>query len=376
MDTDLKVLIVDDSRIFRSVIEKILNDAKRIKVVGSVRNGEKAIEFIKTNPVDIVTLDQEMPDMDGLETLKAIQQFNSENKPAADIGVIMISAFTVKGAEITMKALEEGAFDFIAKPEGEDMEENIAVLQRQLTVKLHNFATNRLGRKKVAPVSATMPIAKAKVETKTDSEEKKKKIEYAPASANVRAVLIGVSTGGPKALLQMLPGLSEKIDLPIFIVQHMPPTFTQSLAKSLDAKCRHTVIEGLHNDLIKNDHIYVAPGGKHMVLTRDANKQIITALTDEPPENGCRPSVDVLFRSAPAIFRGDLVAIILTGMGNDGTKGLEPLKQAGAHVIAQDEKTSVVWGMPGSVVNAGLADKELPLDDIPEAVYRFTQNKR
>ena len=373
MDYELKVLIVDDSRIFRSMIEKILNEQKRIKVVGSVRNGVMAIEFIKSNSVDLVTLDQEMPDMDGLETLKEIQKINAAKNSSEKIGVIIVSAHTSKGAEITIKALEEGAFDFITKPETSNVKKNIDVLQRQLIVKLCDFATKRFHPKKGSNAFGRKPPLPKEPQTSTSVKTLQ---DRNVGSANIKAVVIGVSTGGPKALLEMMPQLSEKINLPILIVQHMPPTFTLSLAKSLDAKCRHTAIEGGNNELIKNDHLYIAPGGKHMELKKDADKNVLTILTNTPPENGCRPSVDVLFRSAANVYRGNVIAIVLTGMGSDGTKGLIPLKQAGVHAVAQDEETSVVWGMPGSVVNAGLADKVLPLNEIPDHVSSIVHNKR
>jgi two-component system chemotaxis response regulator CheB len=188
-------------------------------------------------------------------------------------------------------------------------------------------------------------------------------------------VVIGVSTGGPKALGEILPELSSNVNLPIFIVQHMPKGFTQALAESLDKKCSKSVVEAHDNDIVRNDHIYFAPGGKHLVLRKNSAAQIITCLNEDPPQAGCRPSADVLFWSAKDIYKGNLVALILTGMGNDGTNGLAALKQAGAVVIAQDKESSVVWGMPGSAVEAGYVDKILPLNQIPCAVKNIISNK-
>lgn len=379
MDTDLKVLVVDDSRIFRAVIEKILKDQKRIVVVGSVRNGALAIEFVKSHLVDLVTLDLEMPELDGLGTLKLIQDLNAGKDDAEKIGVIMLSSFTSKGAEITIKALESGAFDFITKPEFEDPEKNIEALQRQLVVKLRNFATNKININKANISRSNIALKKNTIPGNMPMGSIKPVIPKVTrpmnSLSNVKVILIGVSTGGPKALLQMIPKLSEKINLPILIVQHMPPTFTLSLANNLNTKCNHTVVEGSHNDAVQENYIYIAPGGLHMEVKRDVHMRPVTVLTEDPPENGCRPSVDVLFRSAVGVFGGNIIAIVLTGMGSDGTKGLEPLKKAGAYVVAQDEATSVVWGMPGSVANAGLADAILPLDAIPDAVFNAMQNK-
>ncbi len=363
MAEGLKVLVVDDSLIFRKAIEAALKDEKDVRVVGSVMNGLKALDFIKSSPVapDIVTLDVEMPGMNGLETLKAIQEINESC--GTDIGVIMVSSHTHNGAEATIKALEIGAFDFIAKPNGDNAAQSMEILRGNLLIKMRHYA---LRRKKTgrSPASVAAPVA----------PPEPRRIPFPPESScsleAVRSVIIGVSTGGPKALTAMLPALSDAVDLPIFIVQHMPPLFTATLAESLNVKCRHEVREAVDGGEVKNNGIYIAPGGKHMVVRKKDGGGICTALNDQPPENGCRPSVDVLFRSAAAVYGGQMVAVILTGMGSDGAKAAAPLKRAGAHLIVQDEATSVVWGMPGSAVATGYVDEILPLAGIPEAVKR------
>ena len=347
-----KLLIVDDSRIFRSAIEESLASEKDVEVVGSVWNGIKAIEFIQSSPPDLVTLDVEMPDMDGLDTLKAIQKINRSTSVSKQIGVIMLSSHTQKGADTTVKALEMGAFDFIPKPEGKDFKENIEILRRQLVVKIRNFATKHITYSSDPRIVVPPPP------------------EITPelsVSSDIKAIMIGVSTGGPRALAETMPTLCEKVDVPIFIVQHMPPTFTQSLAKSLNSKCRYTVMECRDGDIVKERHAYIAPGGRHMLLIK-RHKNVRTVVGNQPPENGCKPSVDILFRSGATVYGKNIVAIVLTGMGVDGTKGSGILKRAGASIIVQDDKTSVVWGMPGSVEAAGNADKVLPLDKIPYAV--------
>ncbi len=357
-----KILIVDDSRVFRSVVEESLSGESDIEVIGSVRNGVKAIEFIKANHPDLVTLDVEMPDLDGLETLKAIQKINfyhaNQGNEAKDsshpIGVIMISSFTSRGADITIKALEAGAFDFITKPEGKSIEESMEILRRQLLVKIRYFASRLISSYITGEIAPKNPIV---FHTEFVS------------SSRIKAILIAVSTGGPRALAEMMPRLCEKTDIPIFIVQHMPPTFTQSLAASLNLRCRYTVEEGKDNEVVQNNHVYIAPGGKHLVLYRKSG-DILTVTNTYPPENGCRPSADMLFRSAASIWQGDLIAIILTGMGTDGTKGAAILKKAGAYIIAQDEESSVVWGMPKSVKDSGNAHEVLSLSDIPDAVEK------
>ncbi len=372
----LRILVVDDSRIFRGIIEKIIGERESFVVVGSARNGLKALEFLDSNDVDLVTLDVNMPDMDGFETLEVIEQINKKRGTNERIGVIMVSESTHKGADTTIMALEKGAFDFITKPKSSSgLEENFTTLSKEIVSKINNFLKTRLnGNNRLLnlddkPCTGTNLTIEPK--SPEDSDNKVDKIGF----HSIKAIVIGVSTGGPKALVEILPELSDKVNVPIFIVQHMPPTFTKSLANSLDSKCRHKVIESCDNETVESDHIYIAPGGMHMILDRDNNK-IVTRFSDIAPENGCKPSVDVLFRSVSTLYGGNVVAVILTGMGNDGTEGLRYLKQAGAYSIAQDESTSVVWGMPGSAVNAGLIDEVQPLQDIPYAVSMVLYRKK
>jgi two-component system chemotaxis response regulator CheB len=354
-----KILIVDDSRIFRSAVQEGLSRENDIEIIGSVWNGIKALEFLETNDPDIVTLDIEMPDMGGLETLEAIQKINAARPASKQIGVIMLSSHTKKGADITVKALQMGAYDFIPKPEGKDIRENLKILCSQLIVKIRSYVSTFI------PVDkGKKPAAKpARPKAKTKREE----ISYTPV---VKAILIGVSTGGPKALSEILPSLCEGIDVPIFIVQHMPPTFTESLAKSLNAKCRYTVVEARHDTPVRRRHVYIAPGGRHMILEKQRRETRII-INDMPPEKGCRPSVNKLFRSGAAIFRQHVIGVILTGMGTDGTEGGKKLKLYGAPILAQDEPSSVVWGMPGSAHSAGIVDITLPLQEIPGAIIKM-----
>jgi len=354
----IKILIVDDSRIFRSVIEEGLSREKDIEVIGSVWNGVKAIEFINQNAPDIVTLDIQMPDMDGIETLEEIKKINARRPSSKQIGVIMLSSHTQKGADITVKALEMGAFDFTPKPESRNLKENIGILSSQLVVKIRNYAAAHLP-------SAVQEKKKGKLRVFTRPFRAS---SAAVPVKGIEAVLIGVSTGGPKALTEILPPLCEKLDVPIFIVQHMPPTFTQSLANSLNAKCsRYRVLEGENNGIAEKNHVYIAPGGRHMVLQKKQDT-IRTVIHDFPPEKGCRPSVDLLFKSAAAVYGHNVMAVILTGMGSDGTDGAKILKENNVYIIAQDEESSVVWGMPGSARNAGVVDDILPLNAIPDAI--------
>jgi two-component system chemotaxis response regulator CheB len=358
MSEAARVLIVDDSRIFRAAIEGVLRGQDDITVAGSVFSGAKALEFIRQHPPDVVTLDVEMPGMNGLETLEAIQQFNRSRGSAAEIGVLMVSAFTKRGAEVTVQALQAGAFDVVAKPSGTTGEASLEALRNDLVPKLRAFLTRRRR-------AAGQPI-----QWNLNRQPARARDDATPASASrsLRAVLIGASTGGPQALATLLPDLAGRIDAPILVVQHMPAGFTQSLAENLARKCPCPVIEAADGQPIVSRTIYIAPGGKHLVLRVNPRGELVAGLNEQPPESGCRPSASVMFRSAAALLGRDTVAIILTGMGNDGTAGLGPLKRAGGYVVAQDEETSVVWGMPGSAVAASVTDAVLPLGAIARAV--------
>lgn len=356
MPDPIKLLIVDDSRLFRSALEEALSGARDVQVVGSVFSGDKAMEFIRANPPDIVTLDVEMPGMNGLETLRQIQAFNESRPTDRPLGAIMVSAFTQRGAQVTLDSLNAGAFDFVTKPSTASPEESINLLRDQLLPKVRAFAISRRMPRSATPATIAIPAAAPQVRRPRDA-----------ARNAVRAVLIGASTGGPRALSEVLPQLTALINKPILIVQHMPAGFTKSLADTLSRQCGRRVIEAEEGLPLDDGLICVAPGGKHLVL-RGSSGAPVTGLNEQPPENGCRPSADVLFRSAAAVLRGDTLGIILTGMGRDGTVGLGALHRAGGYVIAQDEASSVVWGMPGSAVEAGVVDEVQPLNRIARAV--------
>lgn len=360
MEKKISVLVVDDSLIFRHAIVDALKNQDNIVIAGSVRNGKKAVEFINENgSPDIVTLDVEMPEMGGLETLAEIQKINAANTQK-EMGVIMVSALTEAGAKVTIEALEAGAFDFITKPKGANETESIDTLRKSLLPKIMNFVS----RKKTVVNVKPEPVQKAAVKEATRAT-----VEPQKKGANaIQAIVIGISTGGPKSLCQMLPDLCQKTKLPILIVQHMPPTFTLSLAESLDKKCSHHVVEAKNGDTVENGTVYIAPGGRHMIVRRDNIDKVTIGLTDQVPENGCRPSADVLFRTASTVYGDKVVAVVMTGMGNDGSRSLRMLKNNRAYIIAQDEATSVVWGMPGSAVETGHVDKIAPLMEIPDAI--------
>ncbi|MCL1956087.1 MAG: chemotaxis-specific protein-glutamate methyltransferase CheB [Fibromonadales bacterium] len=362
MTEPAKILIVDDSRVFRSILEKMIANIPGVQVVGTVDSGLAAMEFLKIRPVDLMTLDVEMPGMDGLATLKKMLACKGELKSTPD--VLMVSSLTRTGSDITLKALECGAFDFIAKPAPE-IPNSQESLNRMLNTTISAWVSRksrggvtptRIGVHPAAAAAGagsgfTYTLAKPSVHTK-----------------QIQAIVIGVSTGGPKSLADMLPKLCSMTTLPILLVQHMPPNFTKSLADSLNAKCNHTVIEGLPGTVVEDKTVYIAPGGCHMVVNSRGTHYVLDNNND-PPENGCRPSVDVLFRSAAQAYPADtLVGVILTGMGNDGTPALQYLKNKNAYLIAQDEESSVVFGMPRAAAATGLLDKVATLIRIPEAI--------
>ena len=268
----------------------------------------------------------------------------------------MLSAFTRRGAEITVRALQAGAFDFVTKPSGTSPEDSIAQLKREVVPRVRLFMARR-HQQDSKRLSFGMPVAQLPSAT---GEQRRKR--------NIQAVLIGCSTGGPKALAALLPEIAAGPDAPIIVAQHMPAEFTKSLAESLSRQCRIPVVEAIDGMAIESRTTYIAPGGKHLVLRRDSLGLLRAGTNEQPPESGCRPSASVLFRSAAAVLGGNAVAIVLTGMGNDGAAGLGPFKRAGGYVIAQDEATSVVWGMPGSAVTAGVVDEVLSLTSIAAAV--------
>lgn len=351
------VLIVDDSRIFRGVVEKALEPLPGIKVIGSVRNGQKALEFLRERQPDIITLDVEMPELDGLATLHEIQKLLPEQKLRTTC-IIMISSFTTRGAQETIDALEAGAYDFITKPKTSEFESSIALLRGDLERIITSFSGMSARRKPV-------------IRRDAPAVERTRAFAAKAGAGKYKALLIGISTGGPKTLASLMPELTAQINLPILIVQHMPPNFTAAMAKSLNEKCpNYTIVEGGDGMRVEANKAYVAPGGKHMTITGSASGAVIK-LNTQPPEESCRPSVNVLFRSAVPVYGGSVIAMILTGMGSDGSRSLGALKRAGAYIIAQDEKSSTVWGMPGSAVATGFVDEALPVTSIAGRINKL-----
>ena len=343
LNSRIRVLVVDDSVVIRRLVTHALAEDKEIEVVGAAPNGVIALQRIPQFKPDIVTLDIEMPEMDGYETLRQIR------KLYPDLPVIMFSTLTERGAAATLDALSLGASDYVTKAANVgSLEKSMASLRSELVPKIKQFFQTAAVDQPVP----TKPVNTGQVLTRVPAA--------APSRVGKRIVVIGVSTGGPNALAEVMPMFPKTFRLPILIVQHMPPLFTRLLAERLDGVSAIDVREVTQDSHLQPGKAIVAAGGYHMRVRKKESATIAT-MDQEPAENSCRPAVDVMFRSVAEVFGGAVVAVMLTGMGNDGLKGTEILKSQGAYVIAQDERSSVVWGMPGCVVKAGLANATVDL---------------
>lgn len=356
----MRVLVADDAILFRRVMAEVLATLPDVEVVGQASNGKIAVQKVRELRPDLLTLDMEMPEMDGLAVLDALKA--SKDAPA----VIVVSALTQHGGRLTMQALQKGAFDFVTKPDTSSAEQSREALRAELGPRLKALAL-RLGvRGILRGTAAAAPqisptIAREPASAPGNISERMTRLAR---TTKPELVLIGVSTGGPNALASMLPGLPGNLGVPVLIVQHMPPVFTQSLAESLAGKCALRVCEAADGMNAEPNTVYIAPGGRQMRLAPGGGDRKVIQITDDPPENNCRPAVDYLFRSVATHFPGRAMGVILTGMGSDGTLGLRLLKRHGCFVVAQDEVSCVVYGMPKAAVDAGVVDAVLPLDAI------------
>lgn len=360
----IRVLIVDDTILYRKIIKDILTDMADVEVVGSVANGQIALSRIQTLKPDLLTLDVEMPVMDGLQTLEALQN------QKLDVGCIMVSSKTQRGSEATIRALELGAFDFIEKPDEETTEGNVRKLKQSLTTVLKTFTQRQHIRKQLYGKSKPQPVKRPLLKEARQPAAASKPRTAFKRTEKSKAVAIGISTGGPNALLHLLPKLPGTINVPIFIVQHMPPVFSASLAKSLDKKCALNVKEAEDGELIQPNTVYIAQGGKQMKIASGTDLRKVIRITDDPPENNCKPAADYLLRSVAREYGSKSTCVIMTGMGSDGKLGISITKASGALTIAQNEETCVVYGMPKAVIDAGLADVIAPLDSIADEIVK------
>ncbi len=362
----LRILVVDDTVVYRKIVSDVLADIPGVEVVGSAHNGKAALLKIRTLRPDLLTLDIEMPEMSGLELLERMQS------QAPDVGAIMLSTLTHEGGAMTMRALELGAFDFIPKPQSGTMDSNKAAVMNALKPILKAFQRSR-------SIRGALRGQKAPVRPKPLAAPRKPLCSggvSAKRSGPSSIIGIGISTGGPNALAHALPQLPADIGVPVVIVQHMPAMFTQSLAKSLNSKCALEVHEAVDGEPLKPNTVYIAPGGKQMKIVAGADgRQRVIKITDDPPENSCKPSVDYLFRSIAELYVGRATGVIMTGMGSDGTAGLVQMKSNGAFVIAQNEETCVVFGMPKDPIEKGIVDRVVPLSQISKEIVKTLSNK-
>ncbi|HPZ54656.1 MAG: chemotaxis response regulator protein-glutamate methylesterase [Bacillota bacterium] len=361
----IRVLVVDDSAFMRKVISDIINEDPGMEVIGTARDGEEALSKIEQLKPDVVTLDVEMPKLNGIEVLRRIM-------PSNPVAVVMVSSLTREGADITIEALTLGAVDFVAKPTGA-----ISVSMREMASELRKKIRAASLARLVGTSGSLLATLHHAEESLRRTEERLKRVagRQQPASTvrvgspSEGVVVIGSSTGGPSALQQVIPNLPESLPAGVLIVQHMPPGFTRSLAQRLAQMSRLKVSEARAGDKIEPGVALVAPGGYHMVVNRDK----AVSLDTSPYVHGVRPAVDVTMESAARVFGNRCLGVVLTGMGTDGTRGASLIRRAGGKVIAQDEMTSVVYGMPRSVAQAGLADRILPIGDVAAAIAEEVQ---
>ncbi len=349
-------MVVDDSVVIRRLVTKALAEDPAFNLVGVAANGMIALRKIPQVNPDVLTLDIEMPEMDGLETLRHVK------KDYPHVRVVMFSTLTERGGRHTLEALSLGADDYVTKAANVgSLNTSLDRLRHELTPKIKQFFQPPAPK---PPPKAVVAPAAPRIPTPSGL-----------GAGPVEIVGIGVSTGGPNALAELFPMLPSNLPVPIVITQHMPPMFTRLLAERLDSRSALRVKEAEEGDVLEPGTAFVAPGDYHLKLKR-SGAQVVTTLDQGPPESSCRPAVDVMFRSIGDLFGGRCLAVMLTGMGQDGYRGTETLKAKGARVVAQDRASSVVWGMPGIVVEAGLADVVAPIGEVADRIVELLPRGR
>jgi two-component system chemotaxis response regulator CheB len=360
----VRVLVVDDSGFFRRRVTEILNADPRLEVIGSASNGKEAIEQVAKLRPDVVTMDIEMPVMDGISATRQIMQ--SHPTP-----IIMFSSLTTDGAKSTLDALDAGALDFLPK-RFEDISNDREEARKLLCERVHQLA--RMPTRPAIASSTTAPIAASKTSpvkstasVVTTKPLSTKTVSPIRSHGDIKLVAIGTSTGGPVALQEVLSKLPGDISVPILLVQHMPGSFTPAFAQRLNTLCAISVKEAADGDVLQAGTAYLAPGGMQMILEKKGEQSVIR-ITEALPNQTYKPSVDVTFRSIANLFPNNTLAVILTGMGADGREGCRALKQGGSMIWAQDQASCVVYGMPAAVTEAGLAERNLSLKDIGSSI--------
>ena len=348
----VRVLVVDDSSFFRRRLTEIFNSDSHLEVIGSAVNGLEAIELVKKLKPDVVTMDIEMPIMDGITAVKKIMQ-------ATPLPILMFSSLTTDGAQATLDALEAGAVDFLPK-RMEDISQDRDAAKRQLCARVRLISARGLKKVDISATARALPKKAEPALVKPSMPLKRRRGGY-------RLVVIGTSTGGPVALQKVLTSLPATFPLPILLVQHMPASFTPAFAERLNKLSGVSIKEACDGDHLQKGWAYLAPGGKQMLVEDQRGAQVIRII-ESPAEQTYKPSVDITFGSAAKLFAGDVLAVVMTGMGADGREGAKMLKNKGSTVWAQDKETSVIYGMPAAIAEADLADNILPLDAIASAL--------
>ena len=379
----IRVMLVDDSTVIRRVVGSVLADEAGLEVVGTAADGQEALDRVDSYRPHVVVLDVEMPVLDGLHTLRALRP----RHPA--LPVIMFSTLTSRCAGATLEALSSGASDYATKPASVgSLTDTMAAVREQLVPLIRSWGA--IGRRRLhdpdpprarrhapaptaAPVATAAPARPAVVLTTPPPAARGPK--PAEAGAPIEAVVIGSSAGGPNALAELIPQFPGDMPVPMLLTQHMPETFTALLANRLNERSALTVVEAEPGMPVEAGHLYVAKGGDHLIVVRIGGRPVLD-FDHGPPENYCRPAVDVMFRSAARMWGAGLLAVVLTGMGRDGVEGARVITEKGGSVLTQDEATCLVWGMPGAVVEAGLSSESLPLDRIaPTVCARVAQSR-
>ncbi len=353
-----KVLVVDDSAFMRRVITDMINEDDALEVIATARNGKEAIEKVKTLKPDVVTLDVEMPVMDGLDALRAIME-------ECPVPVLMLSSVTKEGADATIRSLELGAIDFITKPSS-----IFKVNTDDVKVKLHE-KIKIVKRAHMRPVKSVQKTQRRQERRNAPVKQRAPSVPESSGGGTLKKIIaIGTSTGGPRALQSVIPMLPGNLDASVVVVQHMPPGFTKSLADRMNAMSEVNVKEAENNDVLKPGWVYIAPGDYHLRVIRDRHGYKIN-LGDDPPVTGHKPSVDAMMYSIADLGSQNIIGVIMTGMGADGAKGLVNIKQMNkAHIIAQDEESCVVFGMPKSAIAEGVVDRVVTLSDISNEILK------
>lgn len=357
----LKVMVVDDSALMRKVISDMINEENDMEVISTARNGEEMLTKLTTLKPDVVTLDVEMPKMDGISALKNLKDRGIEVK------VIMLSSLTTSSSKLTLECLHLGAADFIAKPSG-SISLDIDKVKQELVGKIRIIS--KIKKSLIVPrVNRVSPVSKVSEDKSANNIVSKRQVSNDLINKKIDAVVIGASTGGPKALYEVITNISSDIGVPILVVQHMPKGFTKAFAERLNNNSSLKVVEATHNEHIEKNCVYIAPGGFHMEVSKD--KRI--SLNQEPTIWGVRPAVDNLFISASKVYKEKLLSAVLTGMGKDGAYGTAVVKEFGGYTLSEDEATCTIYGMPKATFETGKVDEVVYLNDVSNRINKLVK---